>query len=368
MPRKGPASGRRQGIRLTETAAARAVQSEWMPTASQITWSKIRVFMVFVAALAILAVQLYLLLGGALFQPKSHLYVYIPDATALDTDSPVRVNGVDVGKIRSIALSGSNQPDRIVQVVLTIEQQYLPRIPSDSYIQIESDSLMGNKYLNITPGRSPAPAQPNMELAFRPQQDLMKTLDVEQFTKQLRVVEALLDDIEQGKNPTGQLLLSDQLYNQVRSELRSFEGEIRRLQEPKNPVGKMLYTDEDYQRIRERLLGIDQTIETIQRGQGGLGKLVRDDDQYNQLRVQLDELQSSIKTLQSGPLLQSDAAYVSWNRELASLINSVNQFDVNPLLTSSELYDSLTGFAAEMRDNVHEFRTNPRKFLWIKLF
>src|SRR5215469_7386153 len=190
-----------------------------MPSAHQITWAKFRAFTITVAAFSILAVLVYLLTGGTLFETKSTLYVYLPDATGLTGASLVRVNGVDVGKVRYVALSGSNQPNRIVQVALQMEQQYLAGIPADSYAQIESDTALGDKYLNITRGRSATPVQPNAEIAFHAQEETFKTQDIIQFTEELRTVNDLLDQIEQGKNPTGQLLVSDELWNQIRQTI-----------------------------------------------------------------------------------------------------------------------------------------------------
>lgn len=339
-----------------------------MPSAHQITWAKFRIFAVAVAAFSILSVLVYLLTGGTLFEPKSTLYVYLPDATGLSAGSLVRVNGVDVGKVQYVALSGSNQPDRIVKVALQMEEPYLAGIPADSYAQIESDTALGEKYLNITRGASPTPVRPSAELAFRAQAETFKTQDIIQFSQELSTVDDLLDQIEQGKNPTGQLLLSDDLYNQVRGIIAGFEKDVHDLRNPQNPIGKLLYTDEDYQRFREPLLRLDQEIAAIQKGRNPLGKLLHDESDYKQLMARLTDLRQSIERLSANSLLQSDEMYKQWNRELASLIETVDQWNENPLLTTSETYDNLTGFASQIRDNIRDFRTNPSKYLRIKIF
>jgi phospholipid/cholesterol/gamma-HCH transport system substrate-binding protein len=339
-----------------------------MPSAHQITWAKFRVFAVAVAGFSILSVLAYLLTGGTLFEPKSTLYVYLPDATGLGAGSLVRVNGVDVGKVQYVALSGSNQQDRIVQVALQMEEPYLAGIPADSYAQIESDTALGDKYLNITRGASPSPVQPNAELPFHPQAEVFKTQDIIQFTTELRTVDDLLDQIEQQKNPTGQLLLSDQLYNQIREIISGFDKDIHNLRNPKNPIGKLLYTDEDYQRFRQPLLRLDQEIADIQEGRTQLGKLIHDENNYKQLMARLTDLRESIRRVNTNVLLASDETYTQWNRELTSLIETVDQWNENPLLTTSATYDNLTGFLSQLRDTLHEFRENPQKFLRIKIF
>jgi phospholipid/cholesterol/gamma-HCH transport system substrate-binding protein len=339
-----------------------------MPSARQITWAKFRVFVVTVVALSILSVLVYLLTGGTLFEAKSALYLYIPDAAGLAAGSLVRVNGIDVGKVRTVALSGSNQPDRIVQLILQIESKYLPSIPAGSYAQIETETAVGDKYINITRGPGAVPTPPNATIPFRAQPDLLKTLDLEQFTQQLRAVSTLLDEIEQGRNPTGQLLLTEDLYNRVLGELAGFERDIKNLRKPDNPIGKLLYADNDYRQIHERVLAFDRALADIQAGKNSLGKMLATDAEYDQLMKTAGNLRQSIQQLQTAPLLQSREMYSEWNRQIEFLIRTVDQIDVNPLLTTSEVYDNLNGLATQLRDQVHDFRENPQKYLRIKVF
>jgi phospholipid/cholesterol/gamma-HCH transport system substrate-binding protein len=339
-----------------------------VPTARQVTWAKIRVIFVAVAALAILSVLVFLLTGGTLFQAKSVLYLYIADATGLASGSLVRVEGIDVGKVKSVALSGSNQPGRVVKLTLQIEAQYLPFIPEGSYAQIETATAIGDKYINITRGTGATSTPPNATLPFRAQPELLETIDLEQFTKQLRAVSALLDDIEQGRNPTGQLLLTDDLWNNVRGQIAGFERDIQNLRRPGNPIGKLLYTDVDYRRIQDRVLEFDRTLSALESGQSAVGQRLATDALYNQLLTSLKNLKGSIQQLGSTPLIQSDAMYAQWNRALDSVIQTVDRIELNPLLSTSELYDNVTGFAAQLRDQLRDFRLHPQKYLWMKIF
>ncbi len=339
-----------------------------MPSARQITWAKIRVFSVALAGSSILFVLIYLLTAGTLFEAKSLLYVYIPDAAGLSSDSVVRVNGVDVGKVDEIAWSGLIQSSRVVKLTLKIEGQFLQSIPADSFAQIESDTAAGDKYLAITRGQSAMAAGPGSEIGFRAQPDLLQTLDIQQFTDQLRAVDAQLSQVEQGQNPTGQLLLSDQLYNQVRKVIADFEHEIRGLESPQNPIGKMLYTDEGYRRFDNPLRQIGQVIAAIQSGQNQLGNLLEKETDYNQLITRLTNLRSSLEKMRSNNLLVSDEMYSQWNHSLTTLIESMDQFNESPVLSTSEMYDNLNGLANQLRGNIHDFRQDPQKFLRIKIF
>lgn len=341
-----------------------------MPSARQVSWAKIRVFVVTVAAMAILSVLVYLLTDGALLEKKSELLLYVPDATGLSTASLVRVNGVDVGKVKSISLSGSSQPNRVVRLALTVERQYMASIPADAFAQINSDTAVGDQFVDIgtTQSKSTVSVQANSELTFKPQQDLLKTLDIPQFTVQLRSVEALLDDLEQGRNAAGQLLLSDALYVNIGQALGEVERQIKKVASKTNPVGSMLYTDQLYRQIREPLLRLDQRLADIQAGHGQLAEFLADNAKFVQLRNDLVSVRRPIENFHASPFIASDEQFNAWNRGLASLMQGVATFSTNPLMSSSEMYDNLNGFATQLRDSVKEFRQDPRKFLRIGPF
>lgn len=338
-----------------------------MPTARQVSWAKIRITAVAVAAIAILSVLVYLLSGGTLFEEKSTLFLYVPDATGLSPSSVVRVNGVEVGKVKSISLSGSSQPNRVVRVTLVMERPFLASIPADAFAQINSDTAVGDRFVDIdkTQSKTTVPLQDNAEIAFKPQQDLLKTLDIQQFADQLHSIEALLDDLEQGRNAAGQLLLSDALYVNIQQGLGDFKRQIEKVASKTNPVGSMLYTDQFYRQIREPLLLLDRRLSDIQAGKGQLAELLTQNVQFARLRNELISFRLPIENLNKGAFIASDQMYAGWSRGLTSLIQDVEAFNTNPLMTSSELYDSLNGFASELRDQVKEFRQDPRKFLRI---
>jgi ABC-type transporter Mla subunit MlaD len=338
-----------------------------MPSARQVSWAKIRISAVAIAAIAILSVLVYLLSGGTLFEEKSSLYLYVPDATGLSAGSLVRANGVDVGKVKSISLSGSTRPNRVVRLTLAVEREYLPAIPADAFAQINSDTAVGDRFVDIdtTQSKSTTPVQDDSEIAFKPQQDLLKTLDIQQFADQLQSIKSLLDDLEQGRNAAGQLLISDELYVNIRQGLGDFKRQIEKIASKTNPVGSMLYTDQFYRQIREPLLQLDQRLADLQAGHGQLAELLADNRTFAQLRNELVSIRQPIENLDKSPFLASDEQFKTWSRGLVALIQGVDRFNTNPLMSSSELYDSLNGFAAQLRDSVKEFRQDPRKFLRI---
>ncbi|MBV9697790.1 MAG: outer membrane lipid asymmetry maintenance protein MlaD [Gammaproteobacteria bacterium] len=68
----------------------------------------------------------------------------------LKVGSPVSMSGVRVGEVRTIAY---NSKDYKAQVQLHIADGYR-QIPDDSYASIQTQGLLGGKYIGISPGGS----------------------------------------------------------------------------------------------------------------------------------------------------------------------------------------------------------------------
>ena len=339
-----------------------------MPSAAQVQWAKFRVTLVTLAALAIVVVFVYLLTGGTLFQTKVDLYLYMPDATGLTLESPVRVNGVEVGTVKSVGLSGSKQPDRVIRATLRVETDHLGDIPIDSTAQLSADSLIGDKFVDISRGRSPATVRATGEVRFKEEPQLLKTLDLAGFERQLRDFDVLLSDIEQGRTKLGQFVLGDQVYNRMVTAVTGFDRSLKDAVDLNTPLGQLVYSDELEQKILRPFADIDNSLARIQSGQGDIGRLLTDSAQYAQLGDALTSLQKTVAQVRASPWLQSDDEYNEWQRQLASMIQAVDQVNAGSWFSNSSVYDNLQGFTTELSRTLKEFDRDPQKFMWFKLF
>lgn len=339
-----------------------------MPSARRVNWAKFRVSAVCLVALLILLTLIYLLTGGTLFQPKATVYMYVPDATGLTKGSPVRVDGIGVGKVSSVDLSGSQQPKREVKVTITVERERLASIPVDSFAQLSTDTPIGDKFVDITSGRDQNHIAPSSEITFKDQPELMKTLDLSQFQKQLRTLDATLTDIERGKGLVGQFVMGEGVYNSLLKNLGEFQKEIRSATDAGSSLGRALYSDEMYRQVSDPVVEFERSLERIQSGQGAPGQLFRDTAQYEQLRSGAGDLLRSLRGVRANEFMSSDQQYRDWNRMVTSLIQSVDEMNASPLLNRSDTYENLNGFTRELRDTVRDVREHPGKYLRLKVF
>jgi phospholipid/cholesterol/gamma-HCH transport system substrate-binding protein len=339
-----------------------------MPSPQQVNWAKFRASAVILAGLLILGTVAFLLTGGTLLEPKVQIYLYLPDATGVEPGSPVRVDGISVGKVSLVELSGSNEPNRVVKITMTIERDRLPSFTDDSTAETTSDTLIGDKFIDVTSGTGAKHLAAGGELQYKASGGLMQRLDIAQFQQQMHLIELQLDDIEQGKSPLGAFIKGDAIYNEVRHKITQLQRGIHVAADTTTAVGQALYTDALYRKVTEPLRQLDESLARLQSGQGTGGALLRDTQQYQQALAQVADLRRSIESLHGAEMITSDRAYNDWTRQVGAIIRQVDEFNAGGMLTTSAVYDNFDGMAKELQAKGKEFRENPRKFLRMKLF
>src|SRR6266481_4212284 len=126
-----------------------------MPEAKKVSWAQLRIGVMAAVAMAILGVLIFLLTGsGDIFTSYGTLYTYMEASAAMATSTPVRLNGILIGKIEKIEFSGLKEKGKIVRIKLAVKKNMLGQIPEDSVVGVDAANLLGEKFLNITKGKS----------------------------------------------------------------------------------------------------------------------------------------------------------------------------------------------------------------------
>jgi virulence factor Mce-like protein len=104
-------------------------------------------------------------------QPSTTIVIDMPSVTGLRVNSQVRYAGAPVGKITAITpldLSERTHPELAVRVIAEIDRK-MPTLKQDSEAQITSDTILAEKFLDLTPGSPTAPdLPPGQPIAARP--------------------------------------------------------------------------------------------------------------------------------------------------------------------------------------------------------
>ena len=104
-----------------------------------------------------LALFLWLAFGGPIpLKPEGYRFtVPLHEATQLAQESDVRISGVSVGKVKSVELSDEGYADATIE----LDSAYAP-IPDDTRAVLRSKTLLGESYVELSPGSQEAESLP----------------------------------------------------------------------------------------------------------------------------------------------------------------------------------------------------------------
>lgn len=358
-----------------------------MPVARRAKWAQLKVGLMTIVALAIVGALIFLMAGSkGLFKSKTDVYTYMGDSAAIADGAPVRLNGIYVGKVTHVTLSGSGEPRRVVKVDLQIDEEFLPSIPVDSRATIAAENLLGTKYINIKKGRSAQTVKPGAEIQS------LDTSGFDEVVQQgytalssldgiLKKLDGVLDAVTVGRGTIGKLLVDETLYNKILAIADEGQKLTVSLNAHDSTIGKLLHDDKLYEDVRGSVARIDTLMDSlsssIDRGQGTVGKLLKDPALYDDTRKTIADVRELLAGVSQGQgtvgkLLKSDDLHDQLKAtigRLDTLLDKINdgQGTLGQLLANPALYESLDGTTREMQGLLKDFRSNPKKFLKIQL-
>ena len=207
-------------------------------------WAQLKIGLLAMVALAILTVLIILMSGtNPLFQKSTDIYVFFDDSFSMTPGAtPVRLNGISVGTVGPIDLSGSDAPNRAVRVTLSVENEWLSKIPVDSMASLASANLLGGRFVNIKLGKSPQAVQARGEILAEPTSDIEDMLEQGKSTLAalqtiLKRVENIVIEIEDGKGSIGKFIRDETLYNNLVLVTEDVRETMAAFNNPNSTVG-----------------------------------------------------------------------------------------------------------------------------------
>ncbi len=355
-----------------------------MPSKNKVSLAQLRVGILGIVALACIALIVFLLTGNMQwFQTVAPLHVYTSDAAGLTPGAPVRINGIQAGKVDNVGLSGETNPQRVIKVDFTVNGDMLKQIPVDSVASISSDNLLGStKFLQITKGTNPATVQPGATLKAENTQQFdqlvaqgFTVLDSAQAV--LGKITTIVGEVEAGNGTIGKLLVDQSLYNSLAATVNQVQLLATTLNTKTGTIGHLINDNALYDQIQTLVNRIDQVTAGLQQGQGTAGLFLKDPKVYNGLDKSITQLNTMLANLNAGKgtagqLLVSNKIGNDVSRTLGKVdltLDKVNsgRGTIGQLLVNPALYDSMNGTTRELHEVLRDFRANPKKFLSIKL-
>lgn len=247
-----------------------------------------------VAALAVVAL---LILGWAVvkvgslfdvFTPRYELSTLVPTAAGLREGAPVTVAGQQAGQVVAIEFIPLEEvaDTNHIRVVMELSQNVASQIRTDSRAQIRAAGLLGDKFVDVTPGSPSLPVvEDGGQIAATSSTDLDLVLDraVTMLDSTQVFINSLGDvagRLARGEGTLGALLVDDALYDRFATASGELSSLLVTLTRGDGTLGRLLREPEMYESISGTVGRLDALSARIEAGEGTIGQLVASDSLY----------------------------------------------------------------------------------------
>jgi len=194
-----------------------------------------------------------------LFEQSFEVWTEFSTITGLQDGAPVRVSGKDAGEVLDIEVPPD--PGKKFRVKMRITEEMHPLVRADSVATIQTDGLVGNKFLSVSSGTKEKPmAPPGSSI---PGQEAFEFADLmQQASDTMRTVNETIDSVQDDLERT--LQVTAQMISDAREIMNETGGDIKGITSSSNKIANNL----------------NEILANVREGKGTLGKLVTDESLY----------------------------------------------------------------------------------------
>ena len=321
-----------------------------------------KVGLFFLTTLILLAVMIELVEDWRPFEDQYPYVSYFNYAVGLKVGDPVRIAGVDVGKVKKISIE-----DHQVRIDFYVNRQ--DSIRQDSLAQIRQTNMLGGVFLGLDFGSAESKILPpgssvntrdstnidqlitnldrNQDRFLRPLGELVDE-SRESLAETVNRMERIVTKIDEGEGTLGRLVNNPTLYDEMAAMSTRLNQLLVKLESGNGSLGKLIDDPTLYDNLNQTMINLAALSNQIKSGEGTLGKLFVDDRLYNELAMTVGNLNEITARINDGggslgKLMHDDALYDNINETL-TLVNSIaakideGQGTLGRLVNEDDLY------------------------------
>jgi phospholipid/cholesterol/gamma-HCH transport system substrate-binding protein len=300
----------------------------------------------FFALAFIAAIVVFEMIGGLGVFRGYELHARFANVQELKKGDPVRMAGVDIGRIEDIRLV-----DGKADVTMKVREQ--AKVRTDSKASIHFVGLLGQNFVALDFGTPQAPAaapgtilesveQPDLSTVLAkletvassvqgvtrnfsgdsinnllaPMTDFLKE-NSPRLTAILGNVQTISSEIAQGKGTLGTLIKDRELYDQalgtvsnlnatadeIKTTVAQARGIVQQINQGQGTLGRLAKDDSLFREGTNAITNLREIFQKINQGQGTVGKIVNDETLYKNARMTLQKVDKATEGLEDqGPL------------------------------------------------------------------
>ncbi len=291
-----------------------------------------------------------------------------------------------------------------IVVSAQIKSEYRDWIKRDSNISLGSIGLLGDKYIEISLGRSTEPplvleeetegwlgtstqqvvlitgtTQPGFQELITGADDVLANLSLLS-----EKVNTILSPLSEGEGSLGEFIGDTSFYENVNEAVvkatETVDQATQLIQEFRQGHGtlaRLVQEEEVYDKISAATGHLQSVLAQIDQGEGSLGKFINDPSVYEKSESMVANIESITRRMDQGDgtlgkLSTDDQLYRNLDQSLerfAAFVDGIQQGEgtLGLLAKDEKLYENLHQISAEVVKLLYDFRQNPKEFLTIKL-
>jgi phospholipid/cholesterol/gamma-HCH transport system substrate-binding protein len=269
-----------------------------------------------------------------LFAKHLKYHAVFEDVQGLKPGSPIRMGGVDVGRVGRVGYAEDHQDSRL-HVVLEIVEREAARIREDSKASIADKGLLGDKMLVVTVGSSDRPAlAPGSTIPSEQTKDLSRVME------KIGAIGDRADQVMQNLEKATGVIADKEFRDDVQSGVRSLSSILRNVDEGEGYVGRLLRDPSEAERLSKAVANLERTSAEMQTAMASINRVIRrvetgpglahevlygEDSQKTvaQFGRAADELANTLQGIRDGNGIARSVIY--GDAESAAMMNDLNE-------------------------------------------
>ena len=352
-----------------------------------LAWTELRVGLLVIASFALLALAIFFISGETGFLTRHYtVTAYFDNANNLKTGAEVHLEGVNVGSVRTVQVSGQSDPHKAVEAELSLDERYKNIIRTDSKVSITTIGLLGDAAVDITRGTEAGTLVEDGGFVQGTEEgDIRKIVQgTNDFIANLQVlsdqVKRIAERVDRGEGTLGKFLTDTSIYDNANLAVRQANQLVLDARTGNGTVGRLISDDALYQKVNTTVEQVNTLVAKMEEGEGTICRFVNDPSLYNRTDRLVARFENIADRIERGEgtlgKFSKDETFYNDAREtmarFSSLVISVQNGEgtAGKFIKDPTLYNSVNQASSEMLKLLYDFRQNPKKFLTInfKLF
>jgi phospholipid/cholesterol/gamma-HCH transport system substrate-binding protein len=211
-----------------------------------------------VISLALLATLIFVMgRERQIFAKQASFVTTFKDVKGLSVGAPVRLGGITIGRVARVAFS-QNLEDFRIFVEISINEDFLDRIHVDSQVMIETQGLLGDRFVSVGFGQGAPLAQPGATLP---------SADAADFTAVLAKAQNVADNVVSISESVKSSLagIEPESFAKLGEAFGQLNDLLSDVQKQDGLIHRLIYSEKDANQILDSLGDIATDVRAVVR-------------------------------------------------------------------------------------------------------